>query len=278
MNANYEIAVAAVLAGLVAIFVTVAIEKFGGIIGGIIGTVPTTILPAAIFMWVADPRVPVFESAMSMVPAGMLLNAVFLWLWRIIPPIIPDWSFGKRLFSITVINLSVWFTGAALLVALFTMFNPLIIGCVALITGIVFGLWATMEYHPAPTGENEVGILMLAVRGIAAACAIGIAVWFSQHGSPLLAGIASVFPAIFLTSMVALWISQGEDVPSGAVGPMMLGGMSVSLYALLATRLFPEQGVIVGSALAWIASLLLISIPATFWLRLRHNYAVARAH
>ena len=37
----------AVFAGLVAILVTVAIEKWGGIIGGILGTVPTTIIPAA---------------------------------------------------------------------------------------------------------------------------------------------------------------------------------------------------------------------------------------
>ncbi|MDE0574277.1 MAG: hypothetical protein OSB32_01670, partial [Candidatus Poseidoniales archaeon] len=82
MNPLGQILLAALLAGLVAIAVTVAIEKFGGLIGGILGTIPTTIVPAAAFIWLADPTNSVFQSAMVMVPVGMLLNAIFLWLWR----------------------------------------------------------------------------------------------------------------------------------------------------------------------------------------------------
>ena len=106
MNAQEQILLAAILAGLVAIAVTVAIEKFGGVIGGILGTIPTTIVPAAAFMWMAEPNSDAFDPAMGMVPVGMLLNAIFLWLWRVVPPRIPLWDFGKRLTIITTINLS----------------------------------------------------------------------------------------------------------------------------------------------------------------------------
>ena len=41
-----------------------------------------------------------------------------------------------------------------------------------------------------------------------------------------MSGLASVFPAIFLTTMVALWFSQDSSVSIGAAGPMMLGGAS----------------------------------------------------
>ena len=132
MDSNSEIILAATLAGLVAIAVTVAIEKFGGILGGIIGTVPTTIIPAAAFMWLADSNQSAFESAMGMVPVGMLLNAVFLWLWRVVPPKIPDGSFGKRLVTITILNLRVWITGAFFSVLMFSDIDPLVVGCVAL--------------------------------------------------------------------------------------------------------------------------------------------------
>ena len=47
------ILLSAVFAGLVAIAVTVAIERWGGVIGGILGTLPTTIIPAAIGMYLA---------------------------------------------------------------------------------------------------------------------------------------------------------------------------------------------------------------------------------
>ena len=274
MTPQGQILLAALLAGLVAIAVTVAIEKFGGLIGGILGTIPTTIVPAAAFMWLAEPTHAAFQPAMGMVPVGMLLNAIFLWLWRVVPPKVPDWSFGKRLTTITSINLSVWFGGAALSVTLFSKQASMTVGLGALLIGIILGLWITLEHRHAPRGHNKVGPLTLAMRGVAAATAIGVAVWLSQLGTPLLAGMASVFPAIFLTSMVALWIAQGEDVPSGAVGPMMLGAMSVSFYALLATYTLPEFGVIVGSGITWLASIAVISVPAAFWLRFRVNRRV----
>ena len=269
MTPSGQILIAAVLAGLVAIAVTVAIEKFGGLIGGILGTIPTTIVPAAAFIWLAEPTDVAFESAMGMVPVGMLLNAIFLWLWRAVPPKIPNWNFGKRLTTITGINLSVWFTGAAISVTLFSEQASMSVGLGALLIGLVLGLWITLEHRAAPRGQNRVGPFTLAMRGVAAATAIGVAVWLSQLGSPLLAGMASVFPAIFLTSMVALWIAQGEEVPSGAVGPMMLGAMSVSFYALLATHTLPEYGVVVGSILTWFASIFAISVPSVLWLRFR---------
>lgn len=261
-----NIFLSAFFAGLVAIFATVMIEKYGGVIGGIFGTVPTTIVPAAAFIWLADPTQSSFESSMGMVPVGMLLNSLFLWSWRLTPNIIPNWNLPVRLTVITTINLIFWFIGAIIAVNLFSEIDPILVGCFALGIGLIFGRWATRGFHPAPRGVNRVGLNSLGSRGIAAATAIGVAVWLSQQGSPLLAGIASVFPAIFLTTMVSLWISQGEEVPSGAVGPMMLGSMSVSLYALATTRLIPLFGIISGSILSWLVSLLFISIPVAFYL------------
>ncbi len=274
MDAQVQILLAAILAGLVAIAVTVAIEKFGGVIGGILGTIPTTIVPAAAFMWLADPNSGAFDPAMGMVPVGMLLNAIFLWLWRVVPPRIPSWTFGKRLTVTTTINLSVWFAGAAISVTLFSEQASMTVGLAALIIGVLLGLWISLDHKPAPRGKNRVGPFTLACRGIAAATAIGLAVWLSQLGSPLLAGMASVFPAIFLTSMVALWMAQGEAVPSGAVGPMMLGAMSVSFYALLATITLPKYGIVMGSALTWVASIGMVSVPAALWLRWSNNRRV----
>ena len=69
--------------------------------------------------------------------------------------------------------------------------------------------------------------------------------------------------------MVALWLSQGNDVPIGAAGPMMLGGASVSVYALIAMWSLPSQGIFIGSVIAWIGSVSLWSLPAYIWIRSR---------
>ena len=65
----------------------------------------------------------------------------------------------------------------------------------------------------APKGENKVPIMILSIRGIAAGLAIVACLVLAKIGLPFVAGLASAFPAIFLTSMVALWISQGPQAP-----------------------------------------------------------------
>ena len=47
-NIDYStVILSATFAGVVATLVTIAIEKFGGTLGGVLGTIPTTIVPAS---------------------------------------------------------------------------------------------------------------------------------------------------------------------------------------------------------------------------------------
>ena len=72
-----SIVLSSLMAGLVAILATVFIERLGGAIGGII-TLPTTIVPASIGIWIGVNGDTVsVTAAMSMVPIGMLLNVLF---------------------------------------------------------------------------------------------------------------------------------------------------------------------------------------------------------
>ena len=130
-----------------------------------------------------------------------------------------------------------------------------------------------MTWRPAdaPRGSRSVSRGVILSRGIAAAAAIGVAVYLSGLGMPLIAGLASVFPAIFLTTMVGLWISQGPEVPTGAAGPMMLGGSSVGAYALIGIWALPEHGMVLGSIISWLFAVLVTSIPAYYWLQYRTN-------
>ena len=54
-------------AGLVATLATVAIEKLGGQLGGVIGTLPTTIIPASWGIW---SQLPIRQAKRSGASAG----------------------------------------------------------------------------------------------------------------------------------------------------------------------------------------------------------------
>ena len=99
-----------------------------------------------------------------------------------------------------------------------------------------------------------------------AAGAIGGAVWMAENGGPLLAGVAAVFPAIFVTTMCGLWLAHGESLGAGAVGPLMLGGTSVSAYAWMAAWWVPAMGIVPASVFAWVLSVVVITVPAWWWL------------
>ncbi|MCB9778720.1 MAG: hypothetical protein H6742_09175 [Alphaproteobacteria bacterium] len=268
----------ALMAGGVAIGVTVAIERWGGRLGGILGTLPTTIVPASIGIFLGAPTPAAFRDAMLAVPAGMLLNAGFLWLWRVLPGRLPAATLGARLAWMVVLSLTAWGLGAAGIVvgggaarAAGLPTAALGVGTTLLIVGV--GALACLAPLPAPRGTRRVPLPTLLGRGLLAACAIGASVAIASTGLDLLAGMASVFPAIFLTTMVSLWLSQGEAVPVGAVGPMMLGSSSVAAYALLAAWALPALGLVAGPAVAWVCATVLTSVPAGLWLASRPRVA-----
>ena len=264
------ILLSASFAGIVAVLVTVAIERWGGIVGGILGTLPTTIVPAAIGMYI-EAGSKDLATSMSLIPFWMLLNALFVASWVVYPRINPQATLGKMIF----VSLGFWSFLAVLMTISLTQslnyFSELSVGIAGFVCLVGLGLWMTWIPIKAPKGKNSVTKQVLLMRGLAAATAIGIAVQFASMGLPIIAGLASVFPAIFLTTMVALWIAQGAEVPTGAAGPMMLGGSSVGMYSLIAPYALPEYGIYIGSAICWIASVCLTSLPAYYWLSWRKN-------
>jgi len=135
-------------------------------------------------------------------------------------------------------------------------------------------------YHPlrSAKGSNKVSAITYFARSLVAAVSVGLGVLVSKW-SPVLAGIFACFPSIFLTTMVSLWISQGESVPTSAVGPMMLGSASVYIYAIFFALAFPyfvarwalAWAVIFTSISMWLLAVIGISLPVYFGLRWRQS-------
>ena len=272
---NSTIILYGIFAGLVAILVTVAIEKFGGFIGGVLGTVPSTIIPAAAGVYALEGDESLTAS-MSVVPIGMLINGVFLGVWIILPKYIAS---DRLKLPITVVSSLLTWAILALLSLIIARevtggtISEMTLGMIGLVLLAILAIMFNLSNRAAPKGLNKVPIIILSIRGIAAGLAIAACLVLAEIGLPFVAGLASAFPAIFLTSMVALWLSQGPQVPQGAAAPMMLGGASVSVYALLAMWLLPSFGIFIGSIIAWFGAVRLWTIPAFLLLR-KHRLGI----
>ena len=266
-----SVLLSALFAGIIATLVTLAIERWGGLTGGLLGTMPSTIVPAAAGISLAGDEVLLIQS-LSIIPLGMLVNGLFLAVWVYLPPKLEHTK--SPLLLTTIAALLVWFMFGLLMLqgvdfALGSGITTWQIGFLGLALLIVLAIAMNWKVQPTPKGKQPVARTVLVLRGSAAACAIGAAVWLSAQGQPFIAGLAAVFPAIFLTSMVALWLAQGPTVPQGAAGPMTMGGASVAIYALIAMYSLPAWGVVFGSLVAWVIAVFGWSLPAFLLLRKR---------
>jgi len=271
-----HVAGAAGAAALVAIAATVAVERFGGRIGGVLATVPTTIVPATAAIWLSLPEGSASRESycisMALVPVGMLLCGCVLATWRLVPQRLPiAWSDRRRMLCTLAASVCVWATGStAVVIAEHVAEPPVGVAAVCgaagwlLTLGLGAALWRIS--HHAPRGHRRVGAMTLAMRGTAAGLAIAASAVVAQAGWPIASGIASTFPAIFLTTMVATWIAQGSGVPTGATGPMVLGSLSVGAYAALSAALYPRLGLALGIPLCWILAVLGTTAPVHLWL------------
>lgn len=259
-----------------AILATVAVERFGGVTGGLLSSIPTTIVPFAIGSYARSADVEEFRRTMAFVPVGILLNALYLLLWRIVPARIGRRTRSHLLLWTMLATLGAWLVVAGAVVVAHDLIRPtvaqsLATGIVAFVAGAMLGIAANRTPHPAPKGAHRVGAGVLAARGVAAALVIGFALVLARAKLPVASGIASVFPVIFTTIMVATWLAQGAHVPTGAVGPMALGTLSVSAYALLATWLYPAMSLVLAATLCWILALACVSVPAYAYLSWRRR-------
>lgn len=222
------------VAFFMAILVALLIETFGGAVGSVIGTLPSTIIPAAYILLTEESK-SVEERTESMIAClfGMLATDIlFMPCWKVIPPKLPKkWSNGLKVLVTSLISLLVWFIGTVVMILLKTGaakvgLNIWVFGLLIMLVCGTCGVCLCWTLPPTPAGKNKVKLHIHLMRGLAAAIAIFVSGILSQTGLGIIAGAMVTFPAIFLTTMVSVSLAQGADVSTGAIGPMLFGGMS----------------------------------------------------
>jgi hypothetical protein len=202
------------------------------------------------------------------------------------PPLLPSHlSLRAKLTIMILASLILWALFALLIIFLLeALYKELgipieIIGIIGEFLLLTIGLLVIhIKPLPAPKGSNKVKTQILLLRGFWAGSAIFFSIIFSQF-SYIAAGMLSVFPAIFITTMISLWLSQGNAVSSGAAGPMMLGSSAVAGYAIFfgifepyfETTMNQGESIALSAILSYILSISLISLPVFFIIRRRYK-------
>lgn len=192
-------------------------------------------------------------------------------VWKLVNERLPSqWSFAAKLAALISSVLSLWFAGAAFIVLVLErglQIRPIVLGTSFIVIHLIFGILVLLLSHAnAPKGANKPSVLTLIIRGLAATSSIFIGSIVART-HPSLGGFVSCFPVIYLTTMIGVWVTQGEKVAAGAAGPMVLGGLSVSLYAYGYGLLYAHFGWLSAALMSYLFAVLCWSVPLAFFLR-----------
>ena len=235
-----------VVAGIWITLATVLSEKFGTKIGGAFGNLPSTLLVSIIFIaWTQD--LLFVTETLKIIPLALMVDTIFLFVYIV--------AAKKIERGAPLIALIIWF-----LLALpigFMMYDDIWIGSLLfVVVTVVAFYWLEYRMHiPSKAGRKKQYTLgELSMRGGFAGSVVASAVVIAAFGGPVWGGLASVFPAVMLSTMYLLTKAQGSGFAQATGKVMLPASMNLGVFALVAYHLYPVYGLVVGSIVAYLAA------------------------
>jgi uncharacterized membrane protein (GlpM family) len=236
------------LSALVVVLVTIIAEKYGTKTGGVIGTLPSTIIIAFLFI-ALDKGVWFAAESVAIVPAEMGINLVFLLLFTLLSERKIPVALAGSLLGWTILTIILIYTNVtSIIVSLALFLICFFITFIILDKKKKITAQTTIKVHYTP--------LKLLSRSLIAGTVIAIAVTFSNIGV-ILSGIFSVFPAIFLSTMLISLKEHGSQFTGAMAKGMIYGSPSVVSYSVSIYFLYPSTGILLGTISAFLIALVI---------------------
>ncbi len=251
MDLTYQIFLPFILSASIVILITIIAEKYGTKLGGIIGTLPSTIIIAYIF--IALNKGIIFASnSVAVVPAEMGVNLIFICIFAVL---------AYRTTAVALIgSFFIWIILSIILLFLNT--NSIYLSLVIFIVFMI-STFTILEKKFKIKSQNKRIIhytpLKILFRGILTGTIITISVLLSNINE-VLSGIFSVFPAIFTSTMIITLREHGPNFSAGIAKSMIFGSSSVVSYAVAIYFLYPIYSIFWGSIFSFIISVIVTLI------------------
>lgn len=191
-----------------------------------------------------------------MVPAEMAINLIFLVL-------VSTLAYRSLSFAL-IVSLSIW--GVLTTALYFSNINSIFISTVLYACSLVF-CFIYLEKIRKIESHKKVKVhytkKKIVLRGILAGTVIATAVFLSNINATL-SGIFSIFPAIFLSTMIITYLEHGPTFTSGFAKSMIFGSQTVMSYVIAVHFLYPKFALIYGTIFSFLISLVVAMILLNF--------------
>ncbi len=227
---------------------TIAAEKFGSKIGGLIGGLPSTIVVSFFFIaWTQGPA-QVHDSTTFM-PFAFVINVVYLLTYAVL---------SRRGLTAGIAGaLSAWFVLTALLIE--SRLDSLPLAIVTWLLASAIGYYV-VQYRLNIRSQSRVPIrytpLQIAWRAVFSGAVISFAIIMSKVGGPAWGGIFSAFPAVYTSTLIITSHSVSIDFSRSLIPPLLISGViNPVVFGLVLRFIIFDFNLVTATVLAYSASM-----------------------
>lgn len=227
---------------------SMAAERFGSRVGGLIAGLPSTVVVALFFIaWTQGPAQA--HSATDSTPLGFALNSAYAVAfaaaspWGLVPGLAAAFTAWFGLQGVLMLAGTLDF-GSAIAVWIVTVFAGSFV--VQRVMGVRAQSGVQVRYSAAA----------LAARGLFAGLVIASAVALSRLAGPVWGGMFAAFPAVFTSTLVIVSRSAGVRFARSMMLSLLLAGGTIPVVYVIVFRLaILHLGLVESMVLAYAASL-----------------------
>lgn len=242
---------------------TIIAERFGSKIGGFIGGLPSTIVVALIFIGLTQGTGDASRAAI-MIPLVMGVNGLFIMIYQ---AIIHRGLIRTMLFALLVwfiiIAFVIW-SGVESVLASFLVWS---------ITLALYYYLTEYKMNIAQKGGIRVPYTMnqILARGLFSGLIISVAVLISRLTGPVVGGIFSNFPVIFMSTLYITYRTGGREFSRAVAKTLMVSAMfNVGAYSFAVHYSYQYFDMFWGTIIGISVSIITASLTYAF-LRRRVN-------
>lgn len=215
-----------VIGGLWVILATVLADKLGSKVGGLVSGLPSTVMFGLFFLaWTQNPSTAV--QATTIIPIVGGVNCLFLACYV--------YFVRRNVWQAIISSLILWSFLSYLLIQIhFDNYTASIIGYCVLFTLAFFLMENVFKIHSVKGEKIIYTPLLIVGRGLLGGCVVALAVYLGKIGGPVLGGMFSMFPAMFISTMLVTYYSHGALFSAGTMKSSMVSGISIVAYSIIA--------------------------------------------
>ena len=224
-------------------FTVLAGLRLGSKTGGFIGGLPSTALLS--FFFIGFTQSPEIASSSSTVfPLAMALTGLFLVVFA---------SISRKGFLPALIGgIVTWFLISAIIVFFRWenfLINLLIYALVSLFSFLMLEKY--LKIKSVSHGKAKDPEKHLVIRSLFGGIIVIFTVLIAKKGGPVLGGLFSAFPAMFISTLTISYKAHGIEFSRAMTKPLMVTGMiTIAIYAIALRYFYPATGLYVGTLIA----------------------------